>query len=223
VETFIYFAVATAASRLIPLAIGLRRWRTLTLAALLLMAFISLSLVGDVTMYVLGRVLKRNNLWVSHLLIGIQTPVLLLAFSEWLPARSARTLRLGALAAFGAWLILTLAVETPGRFARVTGPLQSAIFCLYAVSVLITRGLSAEGRMMRSDWFWVSSAVLLVYGLTAVHRPLLDLFTAGGVEAIPGWTVLKALGVLQIIANVMFARGLSLPSTAVHRQIPVLA
>jgi len=223
VETYIYFAVSAAASRLIPLGTGLWRRRTLTFATAMLMLFIVLSLAGDVAMFVLGRVFRRNNLWVSHLLIGMQTPILLLALSEWMPKGSTKTLRLGALAAFGAWIVLTAFIESPERFARVTGPLQAAVFCLYAIAVLIGRGLTSEGTMLRSDWFWVSSGVLLLYGLTAVHRPLLDLFTSGGVQGIPAWTVLKALMVLQVVANLMFARALSLPANPIPRPLPAVA
>jgi hypothetical protein len=175
-------------------------------------------------MLVLGRHLRRNNLWISHLLIPVQTPVLLLAFREWVqPSRLARGLRIAAVFAVIGWLVVTLVIESPTRFARVTGPLQAALFCVAAAGTLVVRGLSADAPIARTDWFWASLGVLLVYGLTAVYRPLLDLFTQGGISAIPAWTVLKALGILQVIANLFFALALILGSERQLHRIPAPA
>jgi hypothetical protein len=224
VETYIYFAASAVVSRLVPIGVAARRWASLSAGGRLLLAFIVLSLVGDVVMYVLGRgVLRRNNLWVSHVLIAIQTPILLLAFRKWIPPRFARMVAGVAVAAVAAWFVLTLAMESPTRFARVTGPLQAGLFCVVAATTLVLRALSEEGRPTRSDWFWASIAVLLVYGLTAVHRPLLDLSTERGVTAIPAWTVLKALTVLQVIANFLFAYALAMRNGTTSRPIPAPA
>lgn len=207
-ETYIYFAMAATISRLVPLAIGARRWEAIAHAGRLLCAFIALSFAGDVVQFVFAR-MSRNNQWVSHLLIAVQTPVLLLAFADWAGAsRLRRILIVTAVAAVGGWLVLTLAFESSTRFARVTGPIQAALFCVAAIAVLVRRGLAADAPLVTADWFWVGIAVLGLYGLTAVYRPLLDLFTARGVTAIPAWTVLKALVLLQVTANLLYARGL---------------
>jgi hypothetical protein len=223
VETYIYFAMAAMTSRLVPVGLGVFRWASLRPAGRLLVAFIAISFVGDATMFLLGRVLQKNNLWVSHVLIAVQTPILLLALSKWMPGRLSRTFRIAALGAVLAWVVLTFSLESPTRFARVTGPLQAALFCLAAAGVLISRGLSAEGSLIRSDWFWVALGVLVLYGLTAVHRPLLDLFITRGVSAIPAWTILKALMVLQVITNLIFANALLLQSAPYPRRIPAPA
>jgi hypothetical protein len=59
----------------------------------------------------------------------------------------------------------------------------------------------------------------VLYGLTAVHRPLLDLFITRGVSAIPAWTILKALMVLQVITNLVFANALLLQTAPVPRRV----
>ena len=206
-ETFVYYAAAATASRLIPITVGLTWRRSLSVSGRLLLLFIVLSLASDLGMILIGRVLRINNLWIQHLAILVQTPILLLAFASW--ARSAsiqRALRVSAYVAVIVLLLITIVFESLTRFPRFTGTLEAALFCLAAIAVLIDRGLTAEAQVTRSDWFWVALGILLVHGLTAVHRPLLDLFTARGITTIPAWTVLKVLGVLQIIANLMFAR-----------------
>jgi hypothetical protein len=75
----------------------------------------------------------------------------------------------------------------------------------------------------RADWFWISLGVLILYSVTAVYQPLLDLFTTRGVTAIPIWTVLKALTVLTVLANVLFARGISLSAPIATRLSPAPA
>jgi hypothetical protein len=222
-ETYVYFAAAATVSRLLPISVGLHRWRLLDRAATLVVVFIMLSLLGDLGMMLLGRLgLRRNNLWVSHLLLALQTPVILLAFSYW--ARQAwlrKAMRLTALFSVAGWLLITLTLESSDRFARFTAPLQAALFCSAAIAILIQRGLGAEGPLSREGWFWTALAVLLLYGLTAVYRPLLDLFTTRDVTVIPAWTVLKALMVLQVIANLMFTR--SLIYSRANSAIPVPA
>jgi len=209
-ETYVYFAAAATASRLLPIGVGLHRWRALDRAAILIVLFIALSLLGDVGMLLLGRAgLRRNNLWISHLLIALQTPVILLAFSYWARLTWLRTaMRLGAGFSVMGWLLITITLESSDRFARFTAPLQAALFCSAAVAILLQRGLGADGPLSREGWFWSALAVLLLYGLTAVYRPLLDLFTTRGITTIPAWTVLKALMVLQVAANLMFTRSL---------------
>ncbi len=223
-ETFIYFAYVAVASRLVPLGVAAARWRSLERAARLIAAVVALSLAGDMVMFVLGRIYRVNNLWVSHLLIGLQTPILLLALREWAGHdRLRRILTISAVVAVAGWLNLTLTIESPDRFARVTGPLQAGVLCLAAVTVLVNRGLSGEGALSRAPWFWVCLAILLVYGLTSVHRPLLDLFTTRGVTSIPAFTVLKALAVLQVIANLMYTRAFLLGRSGVPTPAPAPA
>jgi len=223
-ETFVYFAVATTASRLLPIAVGLRRWRELHHAGMLIVAFVALSLVGDVAMLLVWKVFRTSNLWISHVLIAIQTPVLLLAFAEWARGKSfQKILQITAFLAVVAWLVLTVFLESPNRFARFTGPLQAALFCSVAIGILVQRGMAAETPLVSNDWFWVATGVLLVYGLTAVYRPLLDLFTERGLTAIPAWTVLKVLGVLQIVANLFYTRALLSGREGSVRPVPAPA
>jgi len=220
-ETYLYFAVAGTASRLLPITAGLLRRRELSYAGILLLLFVSLSLIGDVGMLLASTIFRRSNLWISHILISLQTPLLILAFAYW--ARGTwlqKVLRLAALFAVVVWLLLTVFLESPSRFARFTGPLQSVLFCAAAIGILVQRGLGTEARLHRTDWFWAATGVLLVYGLTAVYRPLLDLFTERGLTAIPAWTVLKALAVLQIVANLFYTRALLVGAEQSPRPLP---
>jgi hypothetical protein len=219
-----YFAVAAMVSRLLPLGLGMRRWLSLSHAARLVVVFVGVALAADVGQLIIGRFLRMNNLWIGHAMIAIQTPVLLMAFADWADSAAFRRgIRLTALLSVVGWIVLTVAIEEPGRFARVTAPLQAALFCFAASIVLIRRGLSAELSPDRADWFWISLGVLILYSVTAVYQPLLDLFTTRGVTAIPIWTVLKALTVLTVLANVLFARGLSLSAPSAARLSPTPA
>jgi hypothetical protein len=223
-ETYIYFAYAGLVSRLIPLGIGATRWRVLDRGGRLLIVVILLSVAGDLVMFRLGRVLRMNNLWVSHLLIGLQTPLLVLVLREWATHdRLRRALGIGSVVAAIGWLVVTISIESPDRFARVTGPLQAALLCLAAIAILVNRGLASEGALTRANWFWVCLGVLLLYGLTAVYRPLLDLFASRGVASIPGFTVLKALASLQVLTNLLYARALFLGTAVNRRAVPAPA
>jgi len=224
VETYIYFAAAATLSRLVPMSTGFARWGSIGAAGKLLVLFISVSFAGDAGMILLGRVLRVNNLWIQHVTILVQTPILLLAFAAWAESPSIhRLLRISAVAAVVAWFVVFLDFESLTRFARFTGTLEAALFCVGAVAVLIDRGLNAGDQVFRSDWFWVAIGVLLVHGLTAVHRPLLDLFTEHGMTAIPAWTVLKALVVLQVVGNLLFTRALLCARCESARPLPAPA
>lgn len=219
-----YFAVAAMVSRLLPLGVGMRRWVSLPLATRLVVVFVGVALAADVGQLIIGRVFRMNNLWIGHAMIAIQTPLLLMAFADWADSAALRRgIRMAALLSVAGWIILTLAIETPGRFARVTAPLQAALFCIAASIVLIRRGLSTELSPSRADWFWISIGVLMLYGATAVYQPLLDLFTTRGITAIPAWTVLKALTVLTVLANILYARGVSLSAPLPSQSVPVPA
>lgn len=221
--TYIYFFYVGLASRLLPFITGIRRWSAVGRAGQLLVGFVGLSIAGDVTQWVTAKN-GLNNQWVAHLLIGVQTPVLVLAFAEWADhPRLRRTLRSTALAAPVVWAVLTLAFESLTRFARVTGPLQAGLFCLVAALVLFRRALASEVPLSRSDWFFVCLGVLLVYSITAVARPLLDLFTAKGETVIPGISVWKTFMVLQTIANFLYARALYLAGRPYARAAPAVA
>jgi hypothetical protein len=223
-EIYMYFAVAAALSRLVPLGVGIRRWGSLALAGRLIVVFVAISVVVDLGQLVLGPVFSINNLWIGHASIAVQTPLLLFAFSEWGDSTSIRRgIRIAAVVSLVGWVLLTIAVETPNRYARVTGPLQAAVFCLAASIVLIRRGLSSELPPSRADWFWVSLGILVLYSVTAVYQPLLDLFTTKGITAIPAWTVLKSMTVLTVLANLMYARGLHISGAIPLRPVPAPA
>lgn len=223
-DSYIYFFYVAFGSRLLPFGMGLRRWGSVGAAGHLLVLFVGLSIAGEIAQYIVGRVYGQNNQWVSHLLIGAQTPVLVLAFAEWAGSpRLRRTLRVTAVIAPFVWIVLTLAFESLTRFARVTGPLQAALFCLVAATVLIRRALAAEAPLALSDWFFVCLGVLLVYSLTAVYRPLLDLFTAKGVTTIPALTVMKTLVTVQTIANLLYTRALYVAGRTRPHAVPAVA
>jgi hypothetical protein len=190
----------------------------------LLLAFVLLSLMGDISQFVIGRLLRQNNLWIPHVLGLTQTPVLLWAFAEWSGlGRTGRALRVAAIIAVAVSVVLIIAVDSPSRFARVTGPLQAALLSVAAILVLVRSGLATEDPILRADWFWASLGVLVLYSLAALYPPLLDLFTEKGISAIPGWTVMKAFAVLTIISNLLFARAIAVSAPVPNRTAPVLA
>lgn len=223
-ETFLYYGIVAAVSRLVPLALGLQRWRLLLRAVRLLLIFVALSLIGDVSQFVFGAILHWNNLWIPHLLGLIQTPILLFAFAEWSgQGKTGRGLRIAAFVGVVVSIVLIFAVDTPARFARVSGPLQAGLLSVAAILVLVRRGLASEQPLLRADWFWASVGVLVLYSLTALYPPLLDLFTAKEISAIPGWAVMKGFAVLTIISNLLFARAIVVSAPVPSRAAPVPA
>jgi hypothetical protein len=224
VETFLYYGIVASVSRLVPLALGLQRWRLLLRAVRLLLIFVALSLIGDVSQFVFGTILHWNNLWIPHLLGLIQTPILLFAFADWSgQGKTGRGLRIAAIVAVVVSIVLILAVDTPARFARVSGPLQSGLLSVAAILVLVKRGLASEQPIVRADWFWTSVGVLVLYSLTALYPPLLDLFTEKGVSEIPALTVMKAFAILTIISNLFFARAIVVSAPVPSRAVPAPA
>jgi magnesium-transporting ATPase (P-type) len=180
--------------------------------------------MGDISQVVFGPMRQQNNLWVSHVLGLTQTPVLLWAFAEWSgQGKTGRGLRIAAVIAVAVSTVLILAVDSPDRFARVSGPLQAALLSVAAILVLVRRGLASEQPLLRADWFWASVGVLVLYSLTALYPPLLDLFTAKEISAIPGWAVMKGFAVLTIISNLLFARAIVVSAPVPSRAVPAPA
>lgn len=151
-----------------------------------------------------------NNLWVSYSFMPLTTSLALWALSHW---HVRGTLRLALRASIPVVVLvsfgLTLAVENTRTFSLITAPFHGLVLLLAALGTFIHLSLRADGPLLRQDWFWVTSGLIIYAGATAAVQPLGWYFLAGREELVRAvWTAAAAAGLLAFI---VIAGGLLCP------------
>jgi len=154
---------------------------------------------------VLSRMLGlrgANNLWLSYAFMPLTTGLALWALSHW---QARGTLRLALRASIPVVVLvsvaLTVAVENTRTFSLVTAPFHGLVLLLAALATFIHLSFRADGPLLRHDWFWVTSGLIIYAGTTAAVQPLGWYFLAEREELVRAvWTVSAAAGILAFIA-----------------------
>ena len=161
---------AIVAQALPPLAWMARRSRSRAHA--LIAAAAGLSLASDL---IARAVMLRghHNLWVWNVFGPPFAALMLLALAEWQRTDVERlALRIAAPVTVLAWVLLLATVEDPRGFGRYTGPMHALVLLAAAVWTWLRRAPTAEGSILRADWFWACGGLALYGASTAAIEPL---------------------------------------------------
>ena len=206
---FFVFASLSTLTLLLPLWQSRVRWGALSEAQKLFAGYIALEFVISVGCFVLGR-MGRPNLWVSHLVIPIETMLIVLAFSAWqVDRRVGLVLRRGAALMLLFWLPPLAGWEPLDAFSIGTDSLQAILCLAVAAYTVVRRYLDLHGPAVEHPWFWIGAGVMLYFATFALMSPLNNYLMKHSPET--AIAVLTVRGGFQVFANVLYYYGMRCP------------
>jgi hypothetical protein len=154
-----------------------------------------------------------HNLWVPYLFTPVTAAAVLWALAWWQTSGVARlTIRLSIAPLLVVWLTLTLAFESASSFSRAADPLVQLVELSAAAYTLVVRSRAAAGDLLQQDWFWVSAGLVLYLGTFSMIGPLSALLAR--TDTVLMLRAYQFEAVLQILAFVAIARGMTCPAAA---------
>jgi hypothetical protein len=173
---------AAAASQLLPPVLGVAAGRLATPARRWAALWCLLQAVGDGVSLLVAQ-LGHHNLWVNHLSEPLTGAIALWALSCWQRSGTGRlTLRIAiplfVLVSAG----LTLGVDNPTAYSLISAPFHALVLFLAALWTFMMRSLTERGRLLRQDWFWVLSGLMLIAGTATALQPVAGYLVGVGRE-----------------------------------------
>lgn len=205
-----------SASLLLPLGVGLWRWKGLGPAlklswAALLAYFLLFLLSLLIVWFDVGR---SDTLGLPYLIAGSFGGFFSLAYWSLMPA-GRRRVAVGALGGLGLLGILTEAL-IQGRFAQSSQwsvPLQTVlttVICLLYLHQLLRQ---TRVSLLRVPFFWITISLLISSVLGTFYDAFRNLMLASSIELLMGWLCFQ-LGV-TIVCNGLYAIGFNKATTHV--------
>jgi len=204
-----FFASLSTLTLLLPLWQSGQRWAERSSAQRLFTGYLALEFVASVTAFVLGR-LGHSNLWLSHLVVPIETLLIVLAFSAWqVDRRMGLVLHRGAPLMLLFWLPKVVGWEPLDDFSIGSDSVQGIICVAVAAYTVVRRSFDDQGFSVERDWFWIGIGVMLYFATYALISPLSNyLVKHAPATAI---AVLTVRAGFQVVANVLYYYGMRCP------------
>jgi hypothetical protein len=203
--TYVLLSLATL-SLVLPVSAAWRGWRGLSRAQKLFAAYLGLELAGSVAEFGLGR-LNRPNLWIAHVVVPVETVILLRVFAEWqMGPRMATGLRWASWPMLLFWIPAIVGWEPKTGFAIGSESIQAIICLAVAAYTTVSRQQQDVSRAVEEPWFWIGTGVMLYFATFALLSPL-----AGYLLKLGSTTVFGVLGgraAFQVLANLLFYFGM---------------
>lgn len=163
---------AASLSQALPILAAFRHGRRLPRERLWTIAWCVALIVVDGLQLWLRRSAGKNNLWLQAASSPIQNAIMLWTLSLW--QRHAVS-RLAVRIAIPLFLVTLVAliptVGETGTFDTVTAPFQALLLLAVALYTLVRNAASDPEGVTRHDWFWVTFAVSLYFGLRVALPP----------------------------------------------------
>lgn len=210
---FIVTSLATL-TLLLPLWQAAREYPVLSEAQKFFAAYVGVGFVTDAAMFVLGR-LGHNNLWLTHLVIPIQTMLIVLAFAAWqVDQRVGKWLRRGAPFVLIFWIPAIAGWESTTNFSTVSSSIQATLCLAVAAFTVVRRSFDDHLTIRNQSWFWVGLGVMLYFATFALLEPLGHyLLRLSPVTVVAVFTVRSAF---QLLANLLYYQGMRCPLSPPH-------
>jgi hypothetical protein len=203
------FASLATLTLLLPLWQTRRYWGRRSEAQKLFAGYLLLEFLTEVGCFVLGR-LRENNLWVTHLMVPIETGLILLAFSHWqVDRRIGLVLRRGAPLMLLFWVPPIIGWEPMNGFSIGTDSIQAILCVAVAAYTVVRLSLDTSGPSVEYDWFWIGCGVMLYFATYALISPLESYLTAHSPAT--AIAALSVRGGFQVIANALYYLGMRCP------------
>jgi hypothetical protein len=206
---FYVFAALSTLTLLLPLSESRRRWESLSQAQKLFSGYLALEFLTEVSCFVLGR-LRQNNLWVTHLMVPVETMLIVLAISHWqVDRRMGLVLHRGAPLMLLFWLPPIIGWEPMNDFSIGTDSIQAILCVAIAAYTVVRLSFDFSGPIVDYEWFWIGGGVMLYFATYALISPLEGyLIKHSPATAL---AVLSVRGGFQVIANVLYYFGMRCP------------
>jgi hypothetical protein len=163
-----------------------------------------------------------HNLWTTYLFSPLEVGCLLIALSLWYPHQAARRLFWLAAALYLGWdvALLFFGFERLSEFSLILAPSRALLILGASLVTLLARLRTEPGRLFDADWFWISGALSLRYGVSAAIGPFGRIFLHDDQALVSAAYGAKAW--IEILVALLLTRGLlcpvrppaSLPSTS---------
>jgi hypothetical protein len=201
-------AYVSAASKVLVLTAGLRYGRRLPPARRWIFAWALIGLLIDGAMLVYA-LRKQNNHWMSYVAAPVEVSTLLFALSCWHLDRGRQILRTLAVAFVATVVVLVVFVESLTTFSLVRGPIESILIVAASLATLLLLLRDEQGNLFQRDWFWICAGLSLRYGALATLGPLGRMLIGESPDLVI--SMLKVRAVVNIVSNVVIARGVWCP------------
>lgn len=203
----ILFALAAEAAPLLAQATR-RRWPTGARAWVLV--WCAFGLATDLLSGWLGFHGQRN-LWLYYIFTPVSTGLVLWTLSYWQQSDLWRlTYRLAVVPLLLVWGVIAWAFEDTSDFSHAAEPTAKLVALAAAAFTLVMRSYRSRGDLRRQDWFWISGALTLYFGVSAAISPLgAALETLRPDLLVAAWSI---KGVLDAAALLLITRGILCPT-----------
>ncbi|MEZ0610188.1 hypothetical protein ACAW74_16850 [Fibrella sp. WM1] len=203
-----------SATLLLPIGVGLFRWKGLSTALRLswaaLLAYFLLFLLS--LSVVLLRLTPSNTLGIQYLIAGTFGSFFSLAYWSLIPAGK-RRIAVAVLGGLGLLGILTEAL-IQGRYAQSSQwsvPLQTVLTTLICLLYLHLLLRQTRVSLLRVPFFWITISLLVSSVLGTFYDAFRNLMLASSIELLMGWLCFQ-LGI-TILCNGLYAIGFNRATT----------
>jgi hypothetical protein len=206
-----FFASLSILTLLLPLWESRRLWQSLSEAQRLFSVYLALEFLLDVGLFALGRS-GRSNLWLSHLIVPIETLLVVLTFAAWqVDRRMQLVLRRGAPLMLLFWVPTLVGWEPLDDFSIGTDSIQGIICVAVAAYTVVRRSFDDGGPGFQRDWFWIGGGVMLYFATYSLISPLNNYLMKYSPET--ALAVVAVRGGFQVLANVLYYYGMRCQSS----------
>jgi hypothetical protein len=205
------FSALSILTLLLPLLQSRRLWPSLSRAQKLFSEYLGLELVLGLGLFALGRS-GHSNLWLSHLIVPIETLLIVLAFAAWqVDRRMQLVLQRGAPLMLLFWVPTLVGWEPLDDFSIGTDSIQGIICVAVAAYTVVRRSFDDGGPGFQQDWFWIGGGVMLYFATYSLISPLNNYLMKYSPET--ALAVVAVRGGFQVLANVLYYYGMRCQSS----------
>ena len=180
-----------AASQLGPVLAALRPGG-LASARRWIVAWCAVALAVDLASLATSR-LNVNNHWLTYVALPLRGLLVFLALAGWQRWDLARRTLLAAIPAY----VFTCAVlfalaERADSFSAISEPMYTLLGMSAALFTVLTRGMDTSRPLLREEWFWVCTGVVLFFGSNAAYHPFARIALASRPDLVISALIVKS-------------------------------
>ena len=201
---------AAMASQVLPVLAAVRHRARLPPARVWAIAWCVSMLVSDAVLIWLRGDSGNNNRWTQIVFVPVQNAIMLWTLSLWQrDAVSRLAFRIAIPLFLAAVIALVPALRERGAFDTVAQPFQALLLLAAALYTLVSNAVRDPGGVTRQDWFWVTLAASLYFGLRVALPPFAAILMQSHVELVRLAYLVQAWA--DIAVFLLIARGIWCP------------
>jgi hypothetical protein len=197
-----------ALSAIIPLVVGLLRFKRLDKGLRLLVLLLFVTLIFDSYSTYQAQYLSQENAMVMNFYNPIELTLIALMFSAWHRLALIRNILFVSIPAFVIfWAVSIFTIENQNHLDNVVLTVESALVVVFAVMTMFTALKNDQIPVLKNPVFWVCSAFVLYFaGNIFLFALTPQLMAAKSEEAMRNIWILHTS--LNLIKNLLFLGGI---------------